>query len=107
MLAQKTRGSIVSITHTAARSSYCRHECLGCDAHRGRHPGDLDERRNGICQEWDPRAVAPGVVETPLHKDNPKDFLKTRSPMAGISSVDEIVDAVLFLTKAPAQPGRC
>jgi hypothetical protein len=25
--------------------------------------------------------VAPGAVDTPLHKDNPKDFLKTLSPM--------------------------
>ena len=25
--------------------------------------------------------VAPGIVDTPLHKDNPKDFLKTLSPM--------------------------
>ena len=30
-------------------------------------------------------AVAPGVVDTPLHKDNPKDFLKTLSPMGTIS----------------------
>ena len=32
-------------------------------------------------------AVAPGVVDTPLHKDDPKDFLKTLQPMGKIASV--------------------
>jgi NAD(P)-dependent dehydrogenase (short-subunit alcohol dehydrogenase family) len=40
------------------------------------------------------------VVDTPLHKDNPKDFLKTLSPMGAISEVKDIVDAVLYLTEA-------
>jgi NAD(P)-dependent dehydrogenase (short-subunit alcohol dehydrogenase family) len=26
-------------------------------------------------------AVAPGVVDTPLHKNTPRDFMKTFSPM--------------------------
>ena len=45
-------------------------------------------------------AVAPGVVDTPLHKDNPKDFLKTLSPMGTISDAKEIADAVVYLTEA-------
>lgn len=44
--------------------------------------------------------VAPGIVDTPLHKDNPKDFLKTLSPMGTISTAQEIADAVVFLTEA-------
>jgi NAD(P)-dependent dehydrogenase (short-subunit alcohol dehydrogenase family) len=44
--------------------------------------------------------VAPGIVDTPLHKDNPKDVLKTLSPMGSISNIAEIVDAVVFLTEA-------
>ena len=50
--------------------------------------------------------VAPGIVDTPLHKDNPKEFLKTLSPMASISNVQEIVDAVVFLTEAPHVTGE-
>jgi NAD(P)-dependent dehydrogenase (short-subunit alcohol dehydrogenase family) len=45
-------------------------------------------------------AVAPGVVDTPLHKSNPKDFLKTLSPMGTISEAKDIADAVVYLTEA-------
>jgi NAD(P)-dependent dehydrogenase (short-subunit alcohol dehydrogenase family) len=45
-------------------------------------------------------AVAPGVVDTPLHKDNPKDFLKTLSPMGTISEAKDIADAVVYLAEA-------
>jgi NAD(P)-dependent dehydrogenase (short-subunit alcohol dehydrogenase family) len=45
-------------------------------------------------------AVAPGIVDTPMHATNPKDFLKTLSPMGTISSVDDIVDAAVYLTEA-------
>src|SRR5712692_5968484 len=45
-------------------------------------------------------AVAPGVVDTPLHKDDPKDFLETLQPMGKIASIKDVVDAVLYLAKA-------
>src|SRR5215471_6067772 len=45
-------------------------------------------------------AVAPGIVNTPLHKDNPKDFLKTLSPMGTISDAKDIADAVVYLAEA-------
>src|ERR1700686_2582670 len=51
-------------------------------------------------------AVAPGVVDTPLHKNNPKDFLKTLSPMGTISDVKDIVEAVLYLTEARQVTGE-
>ncbi len=36
-------------------------------------------------------AIAPGVVDTPLHKDGPKESLKTRQPMGKIVEVKDIV----------------
>ncbi len=51
-------------------------------------------------------AVAPGVVDTPLHKDDPKDFLKTLQPMGRIASVKDIVDAVLYLAHAGQVTGE-
>jgi NAD(P)-dependent dehydrogenase (short-subunit alcohol dehydrogenase family) len=51
-------------------------------------------------------AVAPGVVDTPLHKNDPKDFLKTLQPMGGIAEVKDIVDAVLYLAHAGQVTGE-
>ena len=51
-------------------------------------------------------AVAPGVVETPLHKDDPKDDLKTLQPMGKIAEVSDIVDAVLYLAQAAQVTGE-
>jgi NAD(P)-dependent dehydrogenase (short-subunit alcohol dehydrogenase family) len=45
-------------------------------------------------------AVAPGQVDTPLHKDDPKDFLRILSPMGTISDAKDIADAVVYLTEA-------
>jgi len=51
-------------------------------------------------------AVAPGVVDTPMHKDDPKDFLKTLQPMGKITDVKDVVDAVLYLTQAGQVTGE-
>jgi NAD(P)-dependent dehydrogenase (short-subunit alcohol dehydrogenase family) len=51
-------------------------------------------------------AVAPGVVDTPMHKDNPKDFLKTLQPMGSIADVKDIADAVLYLAEAGQVTGE-
>ena len=51
-------------------------------------------------------AVAPGVVETPLHKDDPKDDLKKLQPMGKIGEVRDIVDAVLYLAQAGQVTGE-
>jgi NAD(P)-dependent dehydrogenase (short-subunit alcohol dehydrogenase family) len=51
-------------------------------------------------------AVAPGVVDTPLHKDTPRDFMKTLSPMGTISDVKEIAAAVVYLTEASQVTGE-
>lgn len=45
-------------------------------------------------------AVAPGVVDTPLHKNDPKDFLRTLQPMGEMASTKDIVNAVLYLADA-------
>jgi NAD(P)-dependent dehydrogenase (short-subunit alcohol dehydrogenase family) len=45
-------------------------------------------------------AVAPGIVDTPMHKDDPQEFLKTLSPMGTISDSKEIADAVVFLAES-------
>jgi len=51
-------------------------------------------------------AVAPGVVDTPMHKDGPKEFLKQLQPMGGIADVQDVVDAVLYLAQADQVTGE-
>ena len=50
-------------------------------------------------------AVAPGVVDTPLLKGLPKDFLQSLSPMGQVGTTQDIAEAVLFLTEAPRVTG--
>jgi len=51
-------------------------------------------------------AVAPGVVDTPMHQNDPKETLKLLSPMGTIVAVQDIVNAVLFLTEAGQVTGE-
>jgi len=51
-------------------------------------------------------AVAPGVADTPLHKDDPKDSLKAMQPMGKIVVVKDVVDAVLYLAQAGQVTGE-
>jgi len=45
-------------------------------------------------------AVAPGIVDTPLHTNTPRDVMASLSPMGTISDAKDIAEAVVFLTKA-------
>jgi NAD(P)-dependent dehydrogenase (short-subunit alcohol dehydrogenase family) len=51
-------------------------------------------------------AVAPGTVDTPLHKDDPKESLKNLQPMGQIVTVRDVVDAVLYLVGARQVTGE-
>ena len=107
MLAQKRGGSIVSIT-----TPMVDHPIAGVNASVAMlTKGGIEALSKNIAMEYAKdkirvNTVAPGVVDTPLHKDNPKEFLNTLSPMHGISSVQDIIDAVLFLTEAPRITGE-
>jgi NAD(P)-dependent dehydrogenase (short-subunit alcohol dehydrogenase family) len=107
MLAQRSGGSIVSITAALADNPVA-----GLDAsiswmtkggiHAITRSLAIEYAKDGIRVN----AVAPGVVDTPLNRNNPKDFLKSLSPMGIISTVQEIVDAVIYLTEAPHVTGE-
>jgi len=51
-------------------------------------------------------AVAPGVVDTPLHQNDPKDSAGPLSPIGKIAQVKDIVDAVLYLAHADQVTGE-
>lgn len=107
MLAQKSGGSIVSITASLADNPIA-----GINASISMiTKGGIDTVTRSLAIEYAKEgirinAVAPGVVDTPMHKDDPKDFLKTLSPMGTIANVQEIVDAVIYLTEATHVTGE-
>lgn len=107
MLVQKSGGSIVSIT-----TPLVDHPIAGMPVSVAMiTKGGIEAASRNIAMEYARdgirvNTVAPGIVDTPLHKDNPRDFLKTLSPMNAISSPREIVDAVVFLTEAPHVTGE-
>jgi NAD(P)-dependent dehydrogenase (short-subunit alcohol dehydrogenase family) len=101
MQAQKTGGSIVSIT-----AAMVDNPIAGLPASFPMiTKGGLEAGLRSLASEYAKEkirfnAVAPGVVDTPLHADNPNEFLKTLSPMGSISTVEEIASAVVYLTEA-------
>lgn len=107
MLAQKSVGSVVTIT-----TSLVENPIAGVTASVPMiTKGGLDAVTRSLASEYAKEhirfnAVAPGAVDTPLHKNNPKDFLKTLSPMGTISDVSDIVDAVVYLTEARQVTGE-
>jgi NAD(P)-dependent dehydrogenase (short-subunit alcohol dehydrogenase family) len=107
MLAQKSGGSIVNITSTMVE-----HPISGINASVAMiTKGGLEAVTRSLAMEYAKQgirvnAVAPGVVDTPMHKDDPKDFLKTLQPMGQISDVKDIVDAIVYLTEAGQVTGE-
>jgi NAD(P)-dependent dehydrogenase (short-subunit alcohol dehydrogenase family) len=107
MLAQKTGGSIVNITSTMVD-----HPIAGINVAVAMiTKGGLEAVTRSLAMEYAKQgirvnAVAPGIVDTPMHKDDPKDFLKTLQPMGQISAVKDIVDAIVYLTEARQVTGE-
>ena len=106
MLAQKTGGSIVTITAALARNPI-----RGVMAAVPMFTkGGLETITQHLAMEYAKdgirvNAVAPGVVYTPLTLDTPKEVMESRSPMGRPSSVKDITDAVMYLTDAATVTG--
>ena len=45
-------------------------------------------------------AVAPGVVDTPMHQNDDKSLLKSLNPMGALPEAKDIAEAVMYLTEA-------
>ena len=107
MLAQKSGGSVVAIS-----TSLVANPIAGVSASvQMISKGGIEAMTRSLASEYAKEhirfnAVAPGIVDTPLHKDNPKDFLKTLSPMGTISTSEDIASAVVYLTEANGVTGE-
>ena len=51
-------------------------------------------------------AVAPGTVDTPMHKDHCTELLNTLQSIGRIADVKDIVDAIVYLTEAGQVTGE-
>jgi NAD(P)-dependent dehydrogenase (short-subunit alcohol dehydrogenase family) len=107
MLAQKSGGSIVTITAALARNPI-----RGVPAAVPMiTKGGLETITQHLAMEYAKdgirvNAVAPGAVYTPLHRNTPKDVMESLSPMGRPSTVKEITDAVMYLTDAATVTGH-
>jgi NAD(P)-dependent dehydrogenase (short-subunit alcohol dehydrogenase family) len=101
MQAQKIGGSVVAITAALADNPIA-----GVTASLSMiTKGGLETVTRHLAMEYAKQhirfnAVAPGAVDTPLHANDSKEFLTTQSPMATISTVEDIASAVVYLTEA-------
>src|SRR5712672_3252193 len=106
MLAQMTGGSIVTITAALARNPI-----RGVTAAAPMiTKGGLETVTQHLAMEYAKdgirvNAVAPGVVETPMHAQTPRDVMESLSPKGQPSSVKDIADAVMYLTDAATVTG--
>src|SRR5947208_7394993 len=106
MLAQKTGGSIVTITAALARNPIRGVPAAVPMITKGgletitQHLA-MEHAKDGIRVN----AVAPGAVYTPLHRETPKDVMEGLSPMGRPSTVKEVTDAVMYLTDAATVTG--
>lgn len=107
MLAQKSGGSVVSVTAALADNPIA-----GINASIPMFTkGGIETITRSLAIEYAREgirvnAVAPGVIDTPMHANDPKEFLKTLSPMGIIANAQEVVDAIIYLTEAPHVTGE-
>ena len=101
MLSQRTGGSITTITAALADNPIA-----GVPASIPMiTKGGLNAVTLSLASEYAARnirfnAVAPGVVDTPLHEKSDKEVLKTFTPMGVVSNAKDVADAVLYLVEA-------
>src|SRR6201988_1636566 len=107
MQAQKSGGSIVSIS-----AALVDNPIAGVTASVSMiTKGGLNTITRSLAMEYAKEhirftAVAPGVVDSPLHVDDSPDSLKAVNPMGTISTVEDIPNAVVYLTEARQIPGE-
>src|SRR4029453_16905098 len=107
MQAQKTGGSIVSVTPALGDNPV-----PGIPASLAMiTKGGLNAAIRSLASEYAKEhirfnAVAPGIVDTPLHSDLSEQVVHKQSPMGRVSTIDDVADAVVYVTEARQVTGE-
>jgi NAD(P)-dependent dehydrogenase (short-subunit alcohol dehydrogenase family) len=107
MVAQRSGGNVVNITTSLAQHPIAGVNCAVPMITKG----GLEAVTRSLAMEYVKEnirvnAVAPGIVDTPMHKDDPMDFLKTLQPMGQVAKVKDVVDAIVYLMEAAQVTGE-
>jgi NAD(P)-dependent dehydrogenase (short-subunit alcohol dehydrogenase family) len=100
MTANKS-GHIVNITAAVAIQPNAKAACVLPVLVKG----GLNSATRALALELAPHnvkvtAIAPGIIDTPLHPEGAREFLKTLQPTGQYGTVQDIVNAVLYMTDA-------
>jgi NAD(P)-dependent dehydrogenase (short-subunit alcohol dehydrogenase family) len=101
MQAQKSGGSIVCITAALADNPIAGSPASVAMMTKG----GLNAAVRSLSSEYAKEhirfnAVAPGVVDSPLHSGIPRELLAKLTPMASITTIEDVAGAVVYLTEA-------
>jgi NAD(P)-dependent dehydrogenase (short-subunit alcohol dehydrogenase family) len=104
---EKGGGQIITITTTLAQQPVAGVTAALTSLTKG----GLNSVTRGLAIEYAAEgirvnAIAPGIVDTPMHKPEDHGFLKGLHPIPRLATVQEIVDAALFLARAPFITGQ-
>jgi NAD(P)-dependent dehydrogenase (short-subunit alcohol dehydrogenase family) len=101
MQAQKSGGSIVCITAALADNPIAGSPASIAMMTKGGVNAAVKSLSSEYAREHIRfNAVAPGVVDSPLHANTPKQLLEKLTPMASITTIEDVASAVLYLTEA-------
>ena len=107
MLVQKAGGSVICVT-----SAMVEHPIAGVKASLPMiTKGGLEAITRSLAMEYAQEgirfnAVAPGVVDSPMHADDSRESMQDQSPMGTIPGIEDIVDAIVYLTEARQVTGE-
>jgi NAD(P)-dependent dehydrogenase (short-subunit alcohol dehydrogenase family) len=105
-MAERGSGSIINITASLASQPQAAVPALLAVLMKG----GIDQATRALALELAPRgvrvnAVAPGIIDTPMHAPASHGFLKALSPLQRLGTTEQIVDAVLYLVDAEFTTG--
>jgi len=105
-MAERGSGAIINITASLASQPQADTPALLAVLIKG----GIDQATRALALELAPKgvrvnAIAPGIIDTPMHNPATHEFLKTLSPMKRIGTVAEIVGAALYLVDAEFTTG--